>query len=155
MATLDSATYTLQTDSASKAPVDTIAKVHIARFGHTQSGVGTIGDVIRLIKLPGGRLTIYPDLSRLVTTDHGGTATTSIGLDAYTNSAGSAVAATPTALGSAVDTSGAAVDAALTLPAAGFLQVDSQDGVTVIATNAGSAIPNAGTVNGWIAYTRG
>ena len=155
MATINSATYAAQILSHTKVAADLMGKLYIARFTHTQSGVGNIGDVINLIELPAGRINIYPDLSRLVTTDHGGTATLSIGTAAYVNSAGTTVAAAATALGSAVDVSGAAVDAALTLPAAGILSIDSRNGVVVNATNAASAIPDAGTINGWIAYTRG
>lgn len=154
MALLDSTTYTNQKTSATKISVDQMGTMQFARFSHVQSGAGSIGDVINLVELPAGKIAIYPDFSRLVTTAHGGTATTSVGLAAYANAANVPVAATPTALANATSTV-SAVDAALSLPAAGFLVVDSRNGVVVQATNAGSAIPNAGTVEGWIAFVRG
>ena len=154
MATFSSVEYAQQQSSFQKASVDTIAKLFLAKFSYTQVGAGTIGDDVSAIELPAGKITIYPDLSRLVTSAGGGSGTTSVGLRAYTSSANATVAADTAKFESLRATSGA-TDAALALPAVGKVAIDSRNGVVVSLTNGTTAMPNAMTLDGWIAYTRG
>src|SRR5690242_15790977 len=107
-------------------------------------GTGTI----TLGRTPAGLIVIDPDLSRLVTTQFGTSATISIGFAAYVNSAGATVSASTAALHSAGAAGAGALDVALGAPADGAtgLVLDSRDGVDIIATIASGPIEAADTI---------
>src|SRR3990172_9848375 len=107
--------YTDQTNSAEKVAPNIIGKVHIARFSYVHSAGAGTGEV-NLIELPAGKITIYPDLSRIVTTAFAATADLHLGYRAYTDSAGVAVVADDNAFLDNADVGGGALDQAWTLP---------------------------------------
>jgi len=148
--------YTNQTASATKAAVDVISKMHAARFSYTHTsteGSGT-GEV-NLIELPAGRITIYSDLSRIITSAFGANADLHLGYRAYTNSAGTAVVEDDNAFLDNADAGGGALDQAWTLPAGGYTSFDTRNGLIIYAMIDTGDIEAADTISGWVAYTRG
>ena len=79
--------YTNQTASHTKVSVDVINKLELARFSYTHAAGAGTGEV-NLIELPAGRITVYPDLSRLVTTAFAANSDIHIGYRAYVGSDG-------------------------------------------------------------------
>ena len=115
----------------------------------TTAGTGTIN----LVKLPPGRVRIFPDLSRLVTSAITATGTISIGYAAYTKENGTAVNALTTAFVNAGAAGAGALDSAFVLPAVGYLDLDSKDGIVLTATVATADMRIGDTIDGWVAYT--
>jgi len=114
-------------------------------------GTGTI----LLLQLPAGLVRIYPDNSRLVTSQFGSAATISIGHAAYVDAAtGLPVSASTAALHSAGAAGSGALDTALGAPAAGVLELNSRDGVNIIATIASGNIEAADTIRIMLEATR-
>ena len=150
-----SAEYTTQTAGAgSRLQVDTIAKMHIGRFSYTHAAGAGTGE-INLLELPAGKLTIYSDLSRIVTSQFAANADLHIGLRAYTNSANVAVVEDDNAFLDNADAGGGALDSAWVLPAGGTTQIDSRNGVVLYAMVDTGNIEDTDTISGWVAYTRG
>jgi hypothetical protein len=96
------------------------------------SGEGAGTGEINLIKLPPGRLTIHPDLCRIITSQFATNADLHIGHRAYTDLDGATVSEDDDEWGANLDAGGGALDAAFTLPAAPTLY-ESQDGIEVYA----------------------
>ena len=133
--------------------VDISGKLRVAYFNSVQSGAGDAGSTVELARLPKGRIRIFHDLSRIAFSAFGASRTLNVGLEAYTDIAGDAVAADASALASAVDVSSAGT--AKLSEADDIAQntlVISQGGVSVNATVAGGTIPDAATLDGWIVY---
>jgi|TARA_Y100000296_G_scaffold53220_1_gene60956 hypothetical protein len=132
---------------------DVGARLRIAFFEYTHTateGSGT-GEV-NLCVLPYGRIRVYGDLSRIVASAMATDADLHIGHRAYTNLAGTAVAEDDNAFSDNLDAA-SAIDAALALPAEGFLEMNSQAGITVFAMIDTGNIEATDTIKGWIAYT--
>ncbi len=92
----------------------------------TAAGQGTA----QMIRLPAGRLIIFPDLCRLVVPAGVAGALVQVGLGSYVDMTGATIAAAPSAL--ALDVANtAAIDAVLPLPAVGYLVIESKAGVDV------------------------
>lgn len=89
---------------------------------------------LRLIRMPPGKVRINCDKSRVVCPIGTATSDLDIGIGSYTNAAGAVVAAAGNALADSLDVGGAAIDAALPLPTAGFLEVESTDGFDIVAS---------------------
>lgn len=139
--------YTRQTGTLKADPLD-IGDVResFSTYTHPTGDDGT-GTII-MDQLQSGLIRIKPDLSRLVTSQHGTSATISIGYAAYTNSAGAAVSASTAALHSVGASGAGALDLALGAPADGAtgLVLDSRDGVNIIATIASGPIEAGDTI---------
>lgn len=115
----------------------------------TGAGQGTA----KMMKLPPGKLRIWAYLSRLGCPIGAASSVISIGFPAYVKEDGTTQAANAVALASAVSTT-SLVAQALPLPAIGYLDVDSQEGIDVEALFAGGNTAAAGEVVVAIAYTR-
>ena len=146
--------YTNQTASHTKVSVDVINKLELARFSYTHAAGAGTGEV-NLIELPAGRITVYPDLSRLVTTAFAANSDIHIGYRAYVGSDGVTVVEDDNAFVDNGDAGGGALDTALVLPAAGFHRFDSRNGVLIYAMVDTGNIEDTDTIGGWIAFVRG
>lgn len=127
-------------------------KIHrFPQYTHAAAqGAGT-GE-INLGKLPPGELTIYPDLSRVVTSAFAANADIHLGHRAYTQPDGTVVAEDDNQW---LDNGDAAsgVDAAFGLPAVGYDVVDSVGGIEVFAMIDTGNIEVGDTIDVWFAYT--
>lgn len=146
--------YTLQTQSWSKVSVDVINKLELARFSYTHAAGAGTGE-INLIELPAGRITVYPDLSRLVSSAFAANADLHLGYRAYTGADNVAVVEDDNAFGDNLDAGGGALDQAWTLPAVGYFRFNSRNGVLIYAMVDTGNIEDGDTIDGWVAYVRG
>ena len=142
--------------SGARATADKVgSKLMISQFHYTHlaaAGAGT--GTINLVVLPPGKITIYPDLSRLVTSQFASAATISLGTRLYTNESGTDVAESAASLTSAAAAGSGALDQAFVLPAIGFVDYDTQYGLTIFATIASGNIETDDTIDGFVAYSR-
>jgi len=132
---------------------DVGARLRIAFFEYTHTateGAGT--GAVNLVVLPYGRIRIYADLSRIVTSAMVTLADVHLGYRAYTQIDGTAVVEDDNAFGDNVN-GGSAIDEAFSLPAEGFLEMDSQGGITIFATIDTANIEADDTIKGWVAFT--
>ena len=119
------------------------AKVRLACFDFNQGdAAGSAGSTADLVVLPGA-CRILPAMSRITTSALG--ATLNVGLRAYKDSEGVAVAEDEDAIGAALATS-TATSVAM---GEGYIDVDSQGSVTVFAKG---TLPAKATLKGYIAY---
>lgn len=122
----------------------------VAKYTPTVAAQGTA----QVIRLPAGKIRVFPDLSRMASPAGAAGATLSVGYESYTRADGTVVAADPVAFANAVVIT-AAVDQALPLPTAPYLDLDSQDGVTIFITIATANGPAAGDINLVFVYAQG
>jgi len=141
--------YTLQTDG--KVHVRDYSDLKIAYFSYTHSAGAGDGEV-DLVQLPAGRVRIFPDLCRIVSTQFASNADLHLGYRAYTDEAGTAVAEDDNAFLDNGDAGGGAIDAAWTLPAGGSAVYDTQGGLRVFAKIDTGNIEDTDTIDGWVAY---
>ena len=116
----------------------------------TVAGTGTG----RMVRLPAGRLIIFPDLCRVVCPVGTATADLHVGRGAYTNMAGAIVAASDNAYADNLDVGGGAIDQAWVTPALGYDVIESKFGVdiTIMIDTANS--PAAGEAQVTVVYGR-
>lgn len=127
---------------------------HWQTYTHTAAAGSGTGE-INLIVLPPGKLRIYPDSSRLVTSQFGAAATISLGFRAYRQPDGTVVAENAAAFVSAGAAGAGALDIAWVLPAVGFLEVNVDGpGLILFATIAAGNIDATDTIDGWADFTR-
>jgi len=100
----------------------------------------------KMMKLPAGKARVITDLSRIICPAGTATADLHVGNAAYTKNDGTAGAADDNSLADNVDVGGGAIDQALTLPTAGFLEFDSRDGVDIEVLLDTEASPAAGVM---------
>jgi len=136
--------------------VDLGGNIKFFRLGGDKDGpythaLGAGTGEIDLVALPAGRVIILPDLSRLVTSQFGSSATISLGYRAHTDEDGEAVTAVANALHNAGAAGSGALDTALGAPADGMLELVSQKGIDIYATVASGNIENGDTIDGWLA----
>jgi hypothetical protein len=119
-----------------------------AKLTYTAGGTGTA----QMIRMPAGRVRIFPHISRNTTTQNASASSTlSVGLGAYTKADGSAQSASTTALLNAAAVGAATVDAALT-STAGPVELESKQGVDVTITWGTANSPASGDHHLLIAY---
>ena len=126
---------------------------HWEKYTHTATEGSGTGEV-DLILLPPGRLRIYPDLSRIVTTQFGASADLHLGYRAYTEPDGDAVVEDDNAFLDNADAGGGALDEAWVLPAVGYLEVNTKEGLQIFAMIDAGNIEADDTIEGWVAFTR-
>ena len=82
---LSSTQHALQVGQTTKAEArDVRGKLRMANFDHTRPTAAGAGDgEINLVQLEPGRIRIYPELSRIVTSQFGASAVLSIGTRAF------------------------------------------------------------------------
>jgi hypothetical protein len=125
-------------------------KMRFFEFDYTQSGAGSIGDDVRLIKLPAGKVRVVLPLSRIAHSAYGAARTADLGWHAYTGSDGTAVAADPNGLDDGVDISAAGnYNPVGTVGGAETYLFDSLDGVVIALQVNDAAPPDAATLKGY------
>lgn len=115
------------------------------------AGAGT-GEV-NMVKLPPGKIRVLPDLCRLVSTAMVSTANLNIGHRAYTGADGVAVVEDDNTFADDLDAT-SAIDQTLPLPAAGYKEYDSLDGVTIFAMVDTANIEDTDTISLFMVYQR-
>lgn len=137
---------------------DWVAKLRVSycKLTFTAAGFTTaaLGD-ISLIRMPPGAVRILPDLCRLICPAGTATSDLDIGISAYTNAAGTAVALAGAALADSLDVGGGALDQTLPLPANGHLEVNSLDGFDIVCSFDTANSPASGDLHLSIVYMIG
>ena len=105
-------------------------KLTFTAAGFTTAALGDIS----LIRMPPGAVRILVDLCRVVCPVGTATSDLDIGIAAYTNAAGTAVALNGNQLADSLDVGGGALDQTLPLPAGGFVEVNSQNGFDIVCS---------------------
>lgn len=119
-------------------------------FSYTQSGIATIGDLMRTVKLPGGKSRLILSLSRIYHSAGGTGSTMDLGWEAYTDLDGNAVAADPNGIDDGIDSSAAAaVNPGGTIGTHETKVFESKDGVVLTTQVNDTAFPDAGTISGY------
>jgi hypothetical protein len=126
-------------------------KLTFTAAGFTTAALGDIS----LIAMPPGAVRIFPDLCRLICPAGTATSDLDIGIAAYTNAAGTAVALAGIALADSLDVGGGALDQALPLPTNGFLEVNSQAGFDIVCSFDTANSPAAGDMYLTVVYQIG
>lgn len=127
-------------------------RCHPFKYTHTATeGAGT-GEV-NLTKLPAGLIRVLPNLSHIHTyTAFGSSADLHIGYRAHTNMDGTSVSEDDNAFADNLDAGGGALDAIWALPAVGYLDLDSQDGVVIFALIDSGNIEATDTIEGYCTF---
>ena len=131
--------------------VDTDVKALFVQYTHAAAQGAGDGE-INFGRLPAGRLRILSDLSRLVSSDQEAGAIMDIGHRAHTGLDGVAVVEDINSLGSALATGAGALDQALTLPANGVLELDSEEGIDIFASITAGDIATGDTIDLLVVY---
>ncbi len=135
-------------------PVIGIGKLQVGSFKYTHTaGAGT--GAINLIELPGGLLRVFVDLCRIVSSAMVTTADLHIGYRAHTKMDGTAVVEDDNAFEDNAD-AGSAIDKVWTLPAVGFLDLDSDGnpGPVIFVTIDTANIEDTDTIDGYCVYAQ-
>lgn len=135
--------------------VDVGGKLRVSYFDHTRAVASDAGGVVSLVKLPPGRVRVFPGKSFITLSALGASRTVDIGYAAYVGNDGVAVAADPDYFWSAVDCSSAVeadlVEATNRAIAKGVL-FQSRDGITITMTVNGDTHDVGETAEGFIVY---
>jgi len=132
------------------------SKVRVKHFSFTQGDdAGDIGSSAELVKLPAGRVTVYPKLSVLTNSAFGAARVLDVGFKAYTSETGASVSASTNYFDNDIDVSAGASAALGTdiSDASKTKAFASQSGVVLVAVVAGGTIPASATLNGYIVYS--
>jgi len=100
----------------------------------TATTVGFSASPVQMIRMPAGRVRIYPLVSFVDLPDGAATATAHVGYGAHVDEAGATVAADPNAFLNAEDIATGPIRKLLVLPATGFLDLNSQAGFDITIT---------------------
>ena len=155
-APLKSAQYTAQTaePAALVSGLDWGPKLNHAYGKLTFTAAGNSADLAQVIRMPAGKVRILTDLCRIICPIGTATADLHVGYGAYVNAAGTAVAADDNALADNLDVGGAAIDEAFSLPAGGFLEIESQAGFDIVAFIDTANSPAAGDLVLSVVYAK-
>lgn len=126
-------------------------KLTFTAAGFTSAAAGDL----QLIRMPPGKVRILSDLCRVCCPQGTATSTLDIGLGAYVNNAGTAVALSGAQLASALAVGAGIIDQTIPLPAVGFLEIESQNGFDIVASFATANSPASGDLIVAIAYMQG
>lgn len=126
-------------------------KLTFTAAGFTTAAAGDMS----LIRMPPGAVRILPDLCRLVCPAGTATSDLDIGIGAYTNAAGTAVALSGIALADSLDVGGGALDQTLPLPTNGILEVNSQAGFDIVCSFDTANSPASGDLHLYVVYMIG
>lgn len=129
-------------------------RLRVARFNFTQSGAGDAGSIVRLVKLPKGKVRAILPLSRVAFSALGASRTLDLGWQAHQADDGSGeVAADPNGLDDGVDAASAgAVIPEGTVGGDETKLFESLDGVLLTAQINDGTIPDGTTLDGTIVY---
>lgn len=117
----------------------------------TAAGTGAA----KMVRLPGGKVRVITDLSRIVCPAGTATADLHVGYAAYEDAAGVTQVADDNAFADNLDVGAGAIDAAFSLPADGFLEFDSRDGVDIEIMFDTANSPAAGSAYVMVAFQQG
>jgi hypothetical protein len=135
---------------------DLAGRVRCANFSHTQDGAGDATSSVAIVDLPAGRVRLLASQSKAYFAWTTASATVDFGWDAYTNTAGTAVAADPNGIddGIDVDTAGFQTfgNVAAVAAAGGTVEFNSKSGVRLRLTSQDVAIADTDTVAGFLLY---
>jgi len=128
-------------------------RVKVAYFVHDQSGVGDAGSSVAVAKLPAGRVRVLGPMSSLYVNWTAAGADMNVGWDAHTDFGGTAVAADPDGIDSAIDVDAAGYQTLGNALAAtgGTKLFESKEGVVIRCTCV-QALADGDDVAGYIAY---
>jgi hypothetical protein len=151
--------YTEYSDNGGKvAPSDWGAKLRASYDKLTFTAAGftsaAAGD-LRLIRMPVGKVRIYPDLCRIVCPAGTATSDLDIGISSYTSVTGATVALAGNALADSLDVGGGALDQTLPLPTNGILEVESASGFDIVCSFDTANSPASGDLHITIVYQQG
>lgn len=132
--------------------IDRMSKLRFIHFNIAAPAVaGDDGSSAILVKLPQGRVRVFPHLSKIWSGAFGAARVLATGHDAYAKSDGTTEAANLSAFGSAVSLATAVTEGKV--GTARKYDVFSRDGVNVRGTVTGGTWPvTTGTLEGYIAY---
>jgi hypothetical protein len=116
----------------------------------TGAGVGTA----KMFRLPPGKVRVWSIFSRLVCPQGTTNADLHVGYAAHVNEAGTPVVADDNAFADNLDLGAAALAQSLPLPAVGYLDLDSQNGIDVEVMIDTANSPAAGEMMLCLAYQR-
>lgn len=116
--------------------------------GFTSASAGDIS----LVRLPAGFLRVLLWLSWVYCPVGTATSDLDIGWAAYVDNTGATIAADQDGLAASLDVGGAAINAALSLPTAGYKEFNSRNGVDIVCSFDTANSPAAGVMSGGIAY---
>ena len=138
------------------APEVTPQKIKYARFNFTQGvAAGDIGSTADLVRLPAGRIVVFPKASLIQWSAFGAARTLDVGYASYTDEDGTTVVAAAAVWDDDVDVTAAGVAALgsdLAAATGGAYDFKSDNGVKILATVAGGTIPAGATLKGYVAY---
>lgn len=142
-------------NKADRKDVEAILK--LAPFTYTHAAGAGTGE-INLVRLPAGKIRVYPQLSRIAISAGGTSSTLDLGHRAFTNADGTAVAEDHDEWIADHDFAGGALaEAFMSGITAATLETDAEydtvDGLTIFATVADGNIEDGDTIDGYIAYT--
>jgi hypothetical protein len=145
--------YALQTSPSRAAAGDIQGAMRVAPFNYVHAAGAGTGE-INLVTLPPGRIRIYSDLSRIVTSDMAVNATLHLGYRVHRQEDGTAADENDHALMQSLSVGAGARDEVFLLPAAGQLDLESQGGITIFALITSGNIENGDTIDGYVVYSR-
>lgn len=131
-----SALYDLQAAPGRRARgADVYGRLRVAKPQHTATGTGQA--TISMVTLPAGRIRVFSFLSAVSKIVAAVAAEVlAVGYAAYTNMSGTAVAADTGAFGTSIATP-TTVPTFLTLPAVGYTDFETENGLTITFTSSG------------------
>jgi hypothetical protein len=132
-------------------------KLRVAYFTFTQGTAGDANSFVNLVKLPQGRVRLFPKLSWLVASAFGAGRTLDVGVGAHKNINGTDVAAVLDSLIDGLDVQNAtdAVMGTGTNATARSILVENFDGeATVRAKVLGAAIDSGETLSGYVVFAQ-
>lgn len=146
--------YASQVHIDKVSAANTMANLEVAQLGPYVHAEGADTGTIDIVQLPPGKIRVYSDLSRIVTSQFATGADLHLGYRAHTQEDGTAVVEDDNAFLDDEDAGGAALDKAFVLPAGGVLDLDSQKGVVLFITIDTGNIEDADTIDGYVVYSR-
>lgn len=154
MATRDGVIFTLQGAGAAPTrlpdPLRPGQFLIVSGFYYKQDGVAELDLTSQLLKLPAGKIEVYPTLSRFIADQMVATADLSLGHAAFIDGAGKSQAADLVKWASALDSGGGAIDVAWvgTDPQ----HFDTRDGLLIQSLVAVANIDQLDLIRGWVAW---
>lgn len=121
------------------------------------AAAGDATSTATLVHIPPGKWRIFLPLSVIQWTAFGASRVLDVGYAAHTNADGTAVTADPDSFDNDIDVSSAgqaALGSDFALGTGDTLEIDSKDGVDILATVAGGTIPAAAVLSGFIVAAR-
>lgn len=133
--------------------VDVLGKLRVAYFDFTQDGAGDANSTVDLVKLPAGRVRVFPELSHIGFSAFGASRVLDIGYLGYEDWKGVDQDADPDYFATDIDVSSAGTAKLSEASGAATTKLfRSRQGVTVQATVAGGTIPDAATLTGFVVF---